>query len=29
MQDPEVAVTQICRTLNVSRSTLYRYVEPT
>lgn len=28
MQDPDVAVAQICRTLGVSRSTLYRYVGP-
>ena len=28
MQDPDVAVKVICQTLNVSRSTLYRYVGP-
>ena len=28
MQDPSVAVDEICRTLRVSRATLYRYVGP-
>lgn len=29
MQDPAVSVDEICRTLRVSRATLYRYVGPT
>jgi hypothetical protein len=28
MQDPVVSVYEICRTLHVSRVTLYRYVSP-
>jgi len=28
MQDPAVSVNEICRTLRVSRATLYRYVSP-
>ena len=28
MQDPTVSVNEICRTLRVSRATLYRYVSP-
>jgi hypothetical protein len=28
MQDPAVSVDEICRTLRVSRATLYRYVSP-
>lgn len=29
MRDPEVSVREVCRTVGVSRSTLYRYVGPT
>jgi hypothetical protein len=29
MQDPAVSVDEICRTLRVSRATLYRHVSPT
>jgi len=28
MKDPEVSISEICRTLDVSKSTLYRYVGP-
>lgn len=28
MKDPDVSIKEICRTLNVSRTTLYRYVSP-
>jgi DNA invertase Pin-like site-specific DNA recombinase len=29
MSDPTLAVEEVCRTLGVSRATLYRYVGPT
>lgn len=29
IQDPSVTVEEICRTLRISRATLYRYVSPT
>jgi DNA invertase Pin-like site-specific DNA recombinase len=28
MKDPDVSIKEICNTLDVSRSTLYRYVDP-